>query len=230
MDFRLITYNVHGFPWTQTPIKQIVAWLVKNSDLAALQEVWCRHTEWAAAFASHGWVFLRPARESHFASVFGSGLAYAWPRSRWQLQDARFYPFLRCIGIDIMVSKGWFRVDLLTPDGRPVRILNTHMQADLDLIGSYFTELTEGVRMIQARQLIETEIPLLRQQPAPTLLVGDINTGQNWFSGFQLFPGSGIDHCGHPTGQPWKQLEQRVCSEAGDWSDHLPVCWRLTYI
>jgi len=227
MDFRLITYNVHGFPWIDTPIKQIVAWLVKNTDIAALQEVWCRHTEWAAAFAAHGWVFLRPARESHFASVFGSGLAYAWPSNRWQLQDARFYPFLRCIGIDVFVTKGWFRVDLATPEGAHVRILNTHMQADIDLVGPYLIDRTDEVRMVQARQLVETEMPLLRRCPIPLLLVGDINTGENWFPGFRLFSGPGIDHCGHPEEQTWQLLTNRICSEVGDWSDHLPVLWRV---
>jgi endonuclease/exonuclease/phosphatase family metal-dependent hydrolase len=217
MDIRIITYNVHCFPWIATPIKEIVTWIVRNGDVAALQEVWYRHTEWAAAFAAHGWVFLKPAREAHFATVFGSGLALVMPGS-WQVQDARFYPFLRSAGLDSLVVKGWFRVDLRDPRGRPLRIINTHMQANLDLVG--LPDYTERIRKAQARQITDSV------SDSMTIVVGDMNTGENLFKDFNLIRGTELDHCAIPVGSPWS-VKARVGSEADSWSDHLPVTFFL---
>jgi endonuclease/exonuclease/phosphatase family metal-dependent hydrolase len=216
MDIRIITYNVHCFPWIATPIKEIAAWIVRNGDIAALQEVWYRHTEWAAAFAAHGWVLLKPARESHFATVFGSGLALVYPSRSWQVQDARFYPFLRSAGLDSLVVKGWFRVDLLDPQGRPIRIINTHMQADIDLVGHLCPDYTGRLRKSQARQLMDSV-----SGSAP-IVIGDMNTGEHLFNGFSLIHGTKLDHCAVPVGGPWS-VKARVGSEAEGWSDHLPV-------
>lgn len=237
--FRLVSYNVRGFPWCDPPIKEIVAWLTKNSDIVALQEVWCKHAVWSAAFAAAGWVFLRPAREAHIAGLFGSGLAFAWPAAAWTLLDARQYPYLRATGLDQLASKGWFRVELQRRNsdnnGRTLRLINTHAQSDYELFSEELRSHTEAVRMYQARQLATVE----RAHPA-ALIVGDFNTDMCWIPGCQFlgapltalphtFPPSAqhLDHLASWAPSAWRILEHTVLTSIG-WSDHLPVRWTVS--
>jgi endonuclease/exonuclease/phosphatase family metal-dependent hydrolase len=232
--FRLVSYNVRGFPWCDPPIKEIVAWLTKNADIVALQEIWCRHTDWSAAFAAVGWVFLRPARETHITGLFGSGLAFAWPASVWNLVDARQYPYLHTTGLDQLAAKGWFRVEIKRHGGPSLQIINTHFQSDFELFSEELREITEIVRMNQARQLAMTERP----QPT-TLIVGDYNTDTCWIPGCQFigealsalphtFPPSSqhLDHLATRTPAAWHVHEHTVFTSVS-WSDHLPVRWTL---
>ena len=233
MDLRLISYNVHCFPWILTEIKEIVAWIVQTGNLVALQEVWGRHSEWAAAFAAHGWSFLRPARENHFTAMFGSGLAFAWPNGRWQLHDARQYPFLDAVGLDRFVVKGWFQLELSDSlTGATFRIINTHLQADLDVIGPYMETYTQTIRKKQARQLLAT---LKHQGPRQTLIVGDLNSEVCQFEPYcflqkdkcPTYPSLSriIDHCIALPGDGWILRDHRVIEK--EWSDHHPGLWWL---
>lgn len=178
----LIAYSVNGLPWTTVPIKQIVARIVEAGNIVALQEVWANHGAWSAAFAAHGWVFLRPAREQHIASLFGSGLAFAWCPTAWRAQEARFYPFLAHSGLDILLARGWFQAEFVTPAGRTVRIVNTHLQTDLDLLKPLTHRFSDVARGQQARQLVGA---LGRQPRRPTLIVGDTGTEQEMFGPYQ---------------------------------------------
>jgi len=229
----LLSYNVNAFPWplSSAPIKDIVAWIVQSCNIAALQEVWVGHAAWSAAFAAHGWVFLRPAREQHFATLLGSGLAFAWCPKRWSLQEARFYPFLSHSGLDIMLARGWFQAEILDPNGRSVRIVNTHLQADLDVIKQLTIRYSDIARKQQARQLLTY---LQRQQSKPTLIVGDLNTEQELLGPHLLqdkkptYPATGhiFDHCIRFGPHPWILTSHRVFDDK-DWSDHYPVLWKF---
>ena len=231
MEVGIITYNVHGFPWIPTPIKYVVAWIVDNCSVIAMQEVWCRHAEWAAAFREHGWTF-QGAADPPVSTLFGSGLACAWSDAVWSFQDSRCYPFLTSTGLDSFATKGWFRLVLVEKaSGLPLRILNTHLQADVDMFPKQFLPCSEAIRRKQAQQITEIE---LKGRQALTILAGDLNTGENWFSGFELFPGdpridefTGIDHCGFLQGQMWTVVERRVGFETREWSDHFPILFRL---
>lgn len=235
--FKLTTYNVHGFPWTAPPIHDIVAWIVSHSDIVALQEIWCQHAEWSAAFAAHGWTFARPAREAHIAAVFGSGLATAWRSSRWQLTDSRFYPYLDATGLDHLVAKGWFRVELQqrTAATPSLRLINTHMQADYDVFSREFRHITEDIRRRQVAQMLAVERAL---PPMPTLVTGDMNTDNCWFPGGWLLPAhmtappitfpstaESLDHCTALGSAAWTVEEFSVSHI--DLSDHYPVVWLL---
>lgn len=235
--FRLICYNVHGFPWCQTAIREIVTWVTANADIVALQEVWCRHAAWAAAFAAAGWVFQRPPREHHLTGLFGSGLALAWRPTTWTATDVRFYPYLAAVGLDQLATKGWMRVDFRhTQTGDPLRIINTHMQADYDVCDELWQPVSDAVRMAQSQELaaLEARIP-----PQPTLVVGDFNTHECWIPGARFlnpqtiptFPtqdgGKHLDHVA--AWQPeWRLLGHEVAA-GRTWSDHLPIRWTLAW-
>lgn len=236
MDLQLITYNINGLPWIRTPIQSIVPWIVRSGNLVALQEIWTNHADWAAAFAAHGWSFIRPSREHHFATLFGSGLAFAWPTGRWTLREARQYPFLDRTMFDIFATKGWFQlelVDALTQNS--FRIANTHMQSDVDYIERFTHPHVHNVRMRQARQLVAA----LKLQPQkPTLIVGDINTEKCPFAEPYTFLVSDknptypslshcLDHCAALPTDEWILKNHRVAEEV-DYSDHCPVLWNLS--
>jgi endonuclease/exonuclease/phosphatase family metal-dependent hydrolase len=239
MRIRLTTYNVHCFPWTAPAIRDIVAWVVSHSDIVALQEIWCRHAEWSAAFAAHGWIFARPARENHIAAVFGSGLAIAWRAAVWRLTDNRFYPFEESSGLDQFVIKGWFRVELqlIAAPTNTLRLINTHMQSDYDVYGQELRHLTEAIRHRQVTQLLAVEQRTL--PPMPTLVMGDMNTDNCWFPGGWLLPAhvtappvtfpssaESLDHCTTLGPTSWKVEGFHVSPLA--LSDHYPVCWFLS--
>jgi endonuclease/exonuclease/phosphatase family metal-dependent hydrolase len=236
MDFRLASYNVKCFPWLTTPIQEIVDWITQASDIVCLQEVWSKHALWSSAFAAKGWQFLRPARESHIAGVFGSGLAIAWKPHLFRVLEARLYPYLSAVGFDALVAKGWFHVEFQHVSGRTLRLLNTHMQSDYEICDDLWRPIAEPVRMAQALQMIETE---RRLPPRPTLIVGDMNTEMCWFPecgwltehcGPTFASTSQIlDHCATWNGAAWKLVAHRVGRECGEWSDHWPVLWRLRH-
>jgi len=231
--FRIATYNVFGFPWKKTPIKEIVKWITTNCDVVALQEVWCNHSLWLSAFASYGWHFLRPARESHILGIFGSGLAVAWRATDWTLSDSRIYPFLSVVGFDCFATKGWFRVELIQKaTGTPLRLINTHMQSDYEICDDLWRPIAEPVRMGQCFQMAETE----RRMPlCNTLMIGDMNTEMCWIPdgkwltqhGGPTFPGTSqvLDHCAVWKNSDWELLNHRVVRV--DYSDHWPVIWHL---
>ena len=182
MDIRLTSCNVNCFPWYQG-IRQKVAELIQQNEIIALQGLWCRHPEWVAAFSEHGWTLVRPARESQFVAIFGSGLAVAFS-GRWRLLDSRLYPFLS--GVDFPGINGWFRVDLENvARGYPLRLLNVSCQPTL---------LGEEIRMSQGQQLTETE----KERDLPTLLTGEFCTDENWFRGFRR-----NGNCLYPATQSW---------------------------
>lgn len=239
MHVKLVTYNVHCFPWISPDIRSIVAWVVNHGDIVALQEVWCRHAEWSAAFAAHGWTFARPARENHIAAIFGSGLAVAWRSPAWRLTDSRFYPFVDAAGLDRLVIKGWFRVELqsTTTPTNTLRLINTHMQADYDIYSRELRHVTEAIRRRQVVQLMTAERRTLPSMP--TLVVGDMNTDNCWFpDGWLLpphmtapaitFPSSAesLDHCtALGSVAAWTVEDFHVSPLT--LSDHYPVAWCL---
>jgi endonuclease/exonuclease/phosphatase family metal-dependent hydrolase len=235
--FRILCYNVCGFPWYRTPIREIVAWVTANADIVALQEVWCRHAEWAAAFAAAGWTFQRPPRENQIMGLFSSGLAVAWRPSEWISSDARFYPFLAAVGFDQLATKGWMRVELRhVRTGAPLRIINTHMQSDYEVCDELWQHISDPIRMAQARELrtVEARLP-----PVPTLVVGDFNTHECWIPDARFlnpqtipsFPTAGggkhLDHIA--TWSPgWRLLSHEVAVQR-TWSDHLPIRWLIDW-
>ena len=236
--FRLLCYNVRGFPWFSLPIQEMVTWMTANADIVALQEVWNRHSVWSAAFAAAGWTFQRPPREHQLTGLFGSGLAIAWRSSDWiPTEDARFYPFLAVVGLDQFANKGWLRVELRNrKTGIPLRLINTHMQSDYEICDELWQHISDPIRMAQAREIttVETRMP-----PVPTLFVGDFNTDQCWLPGAHFlnpcttptFPSSGkyLDHIAtwSDTHTTWRLLSHEVAVHR-TWSDHLPIRWVLS--
>lgn len=235
MDIRLASYNVRCFPWSWIDIDAIVDWLTRSADIVALQEVWCRHSAWVAAFKARGWVFVRPPRESHIAAIFGSGLGVAWNSQKFALDEIIFYPYMSAVGFDGCVAKGWVRLDMHSHTGFQFRLINTHMQSDYEICDDIWRHISEPIRMAQALQLVETES---RVPPCPTLMVGDMNTETCWLpecgwlvkNPHVTYPNTGqtLDHCACWRGDRWQVMGYRVASEC-KWSDHSPVVWALRY-
>lgn len=238
MDVRIITYNVHQFPWISTDvIPAIVQLLTKHADIAVLQEVWAHHEQWQHTFATHGWFLLFPDRRGHIITVggFGSGLAVAYRPTLWKHTDHRFYPFLTAFGLDSLVSKGWHHTEFLhLPTQTPVRILNVHFQADADVAPDYWRTTVDKLRKEQAQQLYAIESRI--QPRIHTLLIGDMNSPADllpqcpWLTiprqlRIPTFPSTGqiLDHATifFAATHPWDL--QKIHTITEEHSDHYPV-------
>lgn len=226
---KLLTYNVQCYPWLPLWSKEIVTWITSQSgaNLVALQGLWSHHVEWSAAFAAHGWNLLRPARESHIATIggFGSGLAFAFPIGRWTLRDARYYPFLASSGLDTLVSKGWFQMEL----SGGCRIINTDMQADLECLQRFaiIKSHSDVVRRQQARQLMAA-LERFDLNSLPTLIVGSMHTKVCPFPDLSVVDSdsdSRVDHLA--LGPSLSCKSHRVFSLETEWSEHWPVLFEV---
>jgi hypothetical protein len=232
LDLKLLTYNVQCYPWLPLWSKEIVAWITTQSgaNLVAIQGLWSHHGEWSAAFAARGWNLLRPARESHITTMggVGSGLAFAFPIGQWVLRDARYYPFLASSGLDTLVAKGWFQLEL----SGVCRIINTDMQEDLNWLQRFTIVKThvDMVRRQQARQLMAT---LERFSVAPTLIVGTMHTEvcpfPGWgFVGVDSESGSCGNHLALPLASSLVSCKShRVFNLETGWSEHRPVSFEV---
>jgi len=239
MDLRIVSYNVLCFPWISTNIHDIVHWIVTNADIAVLQEVWCRHEIWAAAFAVKGWTLVRPTREAHILGIFGSGMATAFRTTMWRLDDARFYPFLNSAGFDIFTSKGWFRTVLThAATGCSIRIVNTHMQSDIENIKRWTIGHTEIIRQKQCLQLAENEHRYSSRHESAALIIGDFNTDQCWIPGASWLEtdtgqtmeevATSLDHLAIPSdATPYVNLLTHRVAREINWSDHWPILWTI---
>ena len=233
-DLKLLTYNVQCYPWLPLWSKEIVAWITTQSgaNLVAIQGLWSHHGEWSAAFAARGWNLLRPARESHITTMggFGSGLAFAFPIGRWTLRDARYYPFLASSGLDTLVAKGWFQLEL----SGGCRIINTDMQENLDWLDRFAIVKThlDMVRRQQARQLMAT-LERFDRNPTPTLIVGSMHTEVCPFSGWGFVGVDSdsekrVDHLALVSLASLVSCKShRVFNLETGWSEHRPVSFEV---
>jgi hypothetical protein len=227
LDLKLLTYNVQCYPWLLLWSKEVVAWITTQSgaNLVALQGLWSHHGEWSAAFAARGWNLLRPARESHITTMggFGSGLAFAFPIGRWTLRDARYYPFLASSGLDTLVSKGWFQLEL----SGVCRIINTDMQGDMECLERFTKPHSDEVRRHQAWQMMAA---LERFSVFPTLIVGSMHTEvcpfPGWsFVGVDSDSEKRVDHLA--LGPSLSCKNHRVFNLETGWSEHRPVSFEV---
>ena len=216
-----------------TNIRAIARWVNKSCDIVALQESWCRHSEWKSAFSQYGWSCVFPSREAHITGFFGSGLAFAYRMSDWELQDSRFYPFLATIGVDQLTVKGWFRIEAYhRRTGKLMRFLNTHMQSDYEIYDELWRQLSEPIRIAQAVQITDVE----RRMPRlPTLMLGDFNTETCWLPGCHFLSMNGaptfprtqemLDHCAVWNHHDWILINHHV--DCVQLSDHYPSVWTV---
>jgi endonuclease/exonuclease/phosphatase family metal-dependent hydrolase len=239
MGLRILSYNIHGLPWIQCPIETILLWafLKSEADVICLQEVFTETLKQKIIRESRKYR-MTPYFPPNEPACFGRKyLRFGVPCGLCILvadhidvtNVGKFSFFLEKGGLDRIVNKGYFSIDILYR-GHPLKIVNTHFQSDFSEISCMRLNY-DDVRDLQESQLYA----FCLQCPFP-VICGDFN--QNTFRFFQkfddehnvTFPSTG-EHLDHLL--LLKRNESRIKSKKViyfsdvDLSDHIPVLFEL---
>jgi endonuclease/exonuclease/phosphatase family metal-dependent hydrolase len=242
MDISIITYNIHGLPWIRCPVVAIATWIVERSpDIVCIQEIFqdADRDTMKRCLEAGGYTVQIPM--DFIPACLSSGLLTAVRSQRFTLHNSIFQPFFHNFLEDTFANKGFHILTLYDPrHNRYFRILNTHLQSNVELSCIIGTKIVCAVRNNQAAQILDY---VGRDAGAPSLLVGDLNTHKDPHRYLRIlhplakitFPATGenLDHVA------WMPLEWAgtcgYCAIHGplsvgcvvhsdiEWSDHLPV-------
>lgn len=179
MDFRLVSWNLHGPPlaWRQAERFQAAAEWIRNArphvDFVLLQEVWFPSKAELLTTALGPEYEAVGVPENGIPGRAGGLLTLVRKAAGWRISERNFLPFRdsapawRFWEGDGMADKGVLQVGV-ERDGHQLQLWNTHLQAQ------YGPRTYPEVRESQAQELRES----LRQLPAglPVLVAGDFNT------------------------------------------------------
>lgn len=239
MGLRILTYNIHGLPWIQVPIEAILLWsYVKcRSDVICFQEVFSRKLRQKILHLApkYGFRVFFPAVEPRCLGkpLLGfftpCGLCILVKQSFIIVNQPRFVPFYNKSGLDSLVNKGIFILEILYGK-KQIQIFNTHFQADFTEVPCYPVDYSE-VRRAQEAQLYflatDFEFPLI---------CGDFNKNDFFFfekfdtSTQVTFPSTGqhIDHLLFLKYQSNHFFSRKTTYfPEVDFSDHIPVLYEL---
>jgi endonuclease/exonuclease/phosphatase family metal-dependent hydrolase len=174
---KLLTYNIHGLPWSSIDVPAIISWIFNESDaeIICLQEVFShdhRALLWHSAI-ERGWDILFP-NDLIYSGVItglenGSGLVTLLHPKFKITSKPKFESYTSVNGADRIVKKGFFIVSV-TDGTHTFQVINTHMQSDITEICCIRLNFNTS-RHAQERQLFlaanNCELPLI---------IGDANT------------------------------------------------------
>jgi endonuclease/exonuclease/phosphatase family metal-dependent hydrolase len=241
---RLLTYNVHGLPWSRNQSPSIVQYVSHICpDVLCFQEVFTDKLRdyFSTELPKHGYTVVSPRDKG--VTILGSGLLIAFSSTQFTLLSSCFYPYTVYHDIEIGANKGFQTVRLQANDGRRYIIANTHLQSNtpFNVIGG-----SSDVPRIRKAQVAEL-VRWLEPSRDPVLLMGDMNceysphphvrflnhrsVRKNTFSR----TGENLDHVAWiptqwvPKGSSWCHFDVRgvravACRvDPVSYSDHFPV-------
>jgi len=180
MPLRSLSYNIYGIPWTFCRIHESLMWIFCKSgaDVVCLQEVFSNSQREVISekAQSIGWSVFFPHNQcllSYLTPWFtsGSGLCILVRPGIKVLRQLPFKAFgVSDFFVEILVQKGFFGLTVLH-EGKPLNILNTHLQSD-------FTKFKEICCISYAkirRQQEKIMYNFMRQLPGESVAVGDFN-------------------------------------------------------
>lgn len=168
---RILSYNVHGLPWSRNQSPSIVRYLSSiHPDVLCLQEVFTKKMRdyFSVELPKHGYTVVSPRDDG--VTIMGSGLLIAFS-SAYTLLSACFYPYTVYHDIEVGANKGFQTVRLKANDGRRYLVANTHLQSNtpFNILGG-----SSNVSHVRKAQLAEV-VRWLEPSRDPVLLVGDMN-------------------------------------------------------
>ena len=241
MNLRILTYNIHGLPWSKNNSASIVLYISHIlPDVLCLQEVFTKTLcdFYVDQLSRLGYTVVVP-RDSG-VSVLGSGLLTAVLSSRFRVLSHCFYPYMSYYTIEIGANKGFHTLRLEDGEGRRILVVNTHTQSSTEFSGS------DGAAIARKAQFTEL-VHWLEHDPNPVILAGDMNCEYSPHPSVRFirpeglrkctFPQTGedLDHLAWiptqwaPVGTHWCHFDKagiRVAAYKVDpvkWSDHFPV-------
>jgi endonuclease/exonuclease/phosphatase family metal-dependent hydrolase len=239
MHVRILTYNIHGLPWIKYDLPMILSWCftVPNADVICLQEVWDeKDRKQVYEYARrHNWHCYFPYDPVWLGSILrgmsaGSGLCILTNTRFQMVKKPEFHPFTVCGGVDSIMTKGYFIVEL-RGGGKIFNIVNTHLQSD-------FTEFSCcRINYLKVRKFQEFQMYVdLSKKPNTTLIIGDMNMSIfKWFE--RVDP---HDHITFPETE--EHLDHLICLKEDfeeirhvktdfydkcNLSDHIPVVFEV---
>jgi mRNA deadenylase 3'-5' endonuclease subunit Ccr4 len=170
---QILSYNVHGLPWSRDQSKTICDWLkVLRADIVCLQEVFTQRMRnyYNEQLGRHGYTVMIP-RDSGI-SILPSGLVMAVRADKYDVVSDCFCPYLDYHNIEITANKGFHCVRLRCKTSRrQLMILNTHTQSTTEAKWLFGTKVVDDIRKKQMDQIVR----YLGDLHIPSLLVGDLN-------------------------------------------------------
>jgi endonuclease/exonuclease/phosphatase family metal-dependent hydrolase len=215
MNCQILTYNVHGLPWSKQNSVPICAWIKETQpSIVCLQEVF---TESARAYYKdqlerEGYRVCIP-RDSG-VTLLPSGLVTAVREKDFQVLSDCFCPYLHYHNVELFANKGFHALQLrCLKTQRRCRIVNTHTQSDTEISWWWGTAVTTRIRRAQFQQILS----YLHKCADPVLIAGDLNC--------EASPHPYVRFLKPPVGVP---LRKSTFYSTGEDLDHiawLPLQW-----
>lgn len=180
MPLRILSYNIYGIPWTFCRIHETLMWIFCKSgaDIVCLQEVFSttQREVISEKAESIGWSVFFPENQcllSYFTPWFisGSGLCILVKPGVKVLQILPFQAYnLSDYFVEILVQKGFFGITVLH-EGKPLNILNTHLQSDFTKLNDICCISYARIRKQQEKMMYDYMCDL----NGYSIAVGDFN-------------------------------------------------------
>jgi exonuclease III len=241
---RLLSYNVHGLPWSKDQSASIVRYVSHiRPDVLCFQEVFTDklRSYFSSELKAHGYTVVSPRDGG--VTVLGSGLLIAFSTKYTLLGDC-FYPYTIYHDIEIGVNKGFQTVRLLSNEGRRYIVANTHLQSTTAFNILDRSSTVPAVLKAQMAEIVRWLEPL----KDPVILAGDMNCEYSPHPHVRFlhhgssvkkstFPltGEDLDHVAWiptqwaPPGVSWCRFDTKGIRAATysvdpvDYSDHFPI-------
>jgi len=171
----VLTYNIHGLPWSKPMNQEICDFLERiRPSIVCLQEAFVPSVRlfYKHALERIGYrVFLPHDGE---VSWLNSGLLIAVWDTEWQLESECFCPYLDVHNVEWFSNKGFYLLRLRNKETRQcLELINTHTQSDTELPWIFGRKTSHNVRKKQATQLVD--FVRRRIDSTMTLVIGDLN-------------------------------------------------------
>jgi exonuclease III len=242
MSIDVMTYNIHGLPWSKDNTEGICTFFMESSpSIICLQEVFLENTRrfYKEFLEMLGYKVCIP-RDSG-VTLLSSGLLVAVKLSEYHFISECFCCYQDVHNVERFANKGFHVVNLIQKcTKRQFYLVNTHMQSDTEVSWIFGRKVIAEIRRKQAMQIFryfQTWMP----NKHPVLLTGDLNCEKEPYEGILFLHPKGL----HPlkkrtfysTGEDLDHiacLTDRVEPETINckiydkpWSDHAPVRFKI---
>lgn len=237
MILDILTYNIHGLPWSRDFTQGICEFLVKQlPSIICLQEVFHSvNRKYYYEFLSKiGYTVCIPYDED--VTLLPSGLLTAIKNEDFKVVNQCFCSFQHFHNVEWFANKGFHILTLLNKTtNKIVRIVNTHTQSDTFISYFFGRKVTREIRYKQGKQMYE----YLKYDPCPVLIVGDLNCEHEPYEELKFLrptsthplkkrtfysTGEDLDHVVYLRNQTIPPPSILRCSIFDEpWSDHAPV-------
>jgi len=173
MKCQILSYNVHGLPWSKQNCVPISNWIKsQRPSIVCLQEVFTKQARdyYKDQLERDGYKVCIP-RDAD-VSLLPSGLLTAYLEKAYAFVSDCFCPYLAYHNVELFANKGFHSLRLRCLETqRVVHIVNTHTQSDTEISWWWGAATMMRIRRRQFQQIVEH----FHTCNEPVLIVGDLN-------------------------------------------------------